>query len=62
MISEKQKYLDWHKRETKKGLCNVKFLVNPKAKNINEEEFYKEANLINELHASGKSVLRPDVF
>ena len=61
-MTEKKKYLQWHAEETKKGLSDVKFLTDETVKGISEEEFYREANLINQLHADGKAVERPDVF
>ena len=62
MLTEKEKYLQWHTEESKNGLDDVKFLVNKSADSIDEEAFYAEANLINKLHSEDKSVERPDVF
>jgi hypothetical protein len=63
-MDEQLKFLEWHDREIKKGLVDIKFYVGEgsQSKNATTEEFFREANRINELYEQKKFISRPDVF
>jgi len=63
-MEEQTKFLEWHKQEIQNGLVDIKFYVGEASlsKNATTEEFFREANRINELYAQKKFISRPDVF
>lgn len=63
-MEEQAKFLEWHAHEVTKGLVDIKFYVGEgsQSKFANTEEFFREANRINELYDQKKFIQRPDVF
>ena len=61
---EQNKFLAWHTNQAKMGLIDITFQAGEGcfAKNATSEEFFKEANHVNELYANGEFISRPDVF
>jgi len=51
-LSEKEKFLNWLEEEKKNGLVDIKFYPGETAK-VNMDEFYAEANSINDAKANG---------
>lgn len=51
-LSEKEKFLAWLDEEKANGLIDIKFYPGETAK-VNMEDFYAEANAINEAKANG---------
>ena len=51
-ISEKEKFLIWLEEEKAKGLVDIKFYPGETAK-VNMDDFYAEANSINEAKKNG---------
>jgi len=63
-MEEQIKYLEWHSKEAGNGLVDIKFYAGEGsfAKNATSEEFFREANHVNELYSQKKYISRPDVF
>lgn len=64
-MTEQDKFLAWHAQEKKEhGLLDIKFFVGEGSatKTATAEDFFREANLTNELYKAGKVVQRDDVF
>jgi hypothetical protein len=63
-MDEQNKFLAWHQKEVNKGLTDIKFYVGEGSftKNATTEEFFHEANRVNELYEQKKFVHRADVF
>lgn len=63
-MEEQNKYLEWHTKEVGDGLVDIKFYVGEGSltKNATSEEFFREANYVNELYAQQKFIPRQDVF
>lgn len=63
-MEEQEKFLEWYAKELDKGLVDIKFYVGEGSftKNATTEEFFREANRVNELYAQQKFIPRLDVF
>lgn len=63
-MSEQEKFLAWYEQEKGLGLVDIKFFAGEgSAKDsATAEDFFREANLTNELYKAGKVVSREDVF
>lgn len=63
-MEEQEKFLAWHSQEVGNGLVDIKFYAGEGSftKNATTEEFFREANRVNELYAQQKFIPRQDVF
>ena len=61
---EQEKFLKWHAEEKGRGLVDIKFFVGDGsvAKNATSEEFFREANYVNDLYEQKKFISREDLF
>lgn len=61
--SEKEKYLAWYESEKENGLLDVKFFPGEGiGRDTTSEDFFAEANRVNELYAQKAFVERLDVM
>lgn len=63
-MNEETKFLAWHKKEVDKGLVDIKFYVGEGSRDekATTEEFFHEANLVNDLYDEGRFIPRPDIY